>query len=73
LDKNGFKKFGFPHPLSLLKNSMYLKRLQRELANFPNNNPLLSIVDAEDLLCWRVRIKGAEGTLYAGEEFTLEA
>jgi ubiquitin-protein ligase len=51
---------------------MYLKRLQRELAAFPTNNPLLSLVDAEDLLCWKVRLTGADGTLYADEQFTLE-
>jgi len=53
--------------------ALFSKRLQKELRDF-QINPLagIDIIDASSLNCWKLSLEGVEGTLYAGERFTLE-
>lgn len=49
---------------------MALKRIQKELERFDEAGSGLS-VEAVSPTVWMVTLRGVEGTLYAGEEFTL--
>lgn len=63
-------------PWSIAPMNVALRRLQSELRGFPEE-PLIKIVqnddDVFDMTRWRVSVAGAEGTLYEGEEFILQA
>ncbi|KAI8999617.1 ubiquitin-conjugating enzyme/RWD-like protein [Gaertneriomyces semiglobifer] len=54
--------------------SIFTKRLTKELRDLRTNPPANIHVETADdnLKIWRVTIKGAEGTLYEGEVFTLQ-
>mmetsp|Transcript_690 Transcript_690/g.1241 ORF Transcript_690/g.1241 Transcript_690/m.1241 type:complete len:151 (+) Transcript_690:2731-3183(+) len=49
-------------------------RLQKELKDMRTNFPQFSVAlgPGEDILTWRVSFLGAEGTVYAGEQFCLQ-
>ncbi|CDH48805.1 hypothetical protein RO3G_11046 [Lichtheimia corymbifera JMRC:FSU:9682] len=52
---------------------LYSKRLSKELRDLAANPPEgVSVEDANDFKRWKLRICGAPGTLYEGEEFDLE-
>ncbi|KAI8139577.1 ubiquitin-conjugating enzyme/RWD-like protein [Fennellomyces sp. T-0311] len=52
---------------------LFTKRLTKELRDLATNPPEgVTIEDANDFKRWQLRIKGALGTLYEGEEFGLE-
>ena len=54
-------------------NSRCLKRLQKELEDLKKYENILSVeVDSNNNCLWKVSFKGADGTLYAGESFTLQ-
>lgn len=49
------------------------KRLQKELEDLKKyESTLKTEVDAKNSCLWKVSFTGAEGTLYAGENFTLQ-
>jgi ubiquitin-protein ligase len=49
------------------------KRLQKELEDLKKfEDSLIVEVDSKNSFIWKVSFKGAEGTLYAGEPFTLQ-
>ncbi|EFP00933.1 CRE-UBC-16 protein [Caenorhabditis remanei] len=52
------------------------RRLMKELAQLKNENPEGLLIDntitSHDLKQWKIGVVGAEGTLYAGEVFTLQ-
>ncbi|KND01296.1 uncharacterized protein SPPG_03106 [Spizellomyces punctatus DAOM BR117] len=54
--------------------SIFTKRLTKELRDLQANPPMgITVQTAEDdLKCWRVTVRGAEGTLYEGETFVLQ-
>ncbi|KAI9105374.1 ubiquitin-conjugating enzyme/RWD-like protein [Phlyctochytrium arcticum] len=54
--------------------NIFTKRLTKELRDLQSNPPQgISIEKADDnLKCWLVMVRGAEGTLYANEAFTLQ-
>ncbi|KAI8827277.1 ubiquitin-conjugating enzyme/RWD-like protein [Fimicolochytrium jonesii] len=54
--------------------SMFTKRLTKELRDLQASPPAGIFVEhaGDDLKCWRITLKGAEGTLYEGEIFTLQ-
>ncbi|KAI8064716.1 ubiquitin-conjugating enzyme/RWD-like protein [Gongronella butleri] len=56
-----------------MSKTLFSKRLSKELRDL-NTNPLegVSIEEAEDFKRWRLRVLGAPGTLYEGEQFRLE-
>ena len=50
-----------------------LTRLNKELEDLKTYKDIFTVVtDPNDFLKWRVSFKGAEGTLFQGEDFTLE-
>ncbi|KAL1931716.1 hypothetical protein VTP01DRAFT_9859 [Rhizomucor pusillus] len=52
---------------------LFTKRLTKELRELNTNPPEgVTIEEANDFKRWFLRIKGAPGTLYEGEEFKLE-
>ena len=49
------------------------KRLQKELEDLDKYKDIFSIkVDEKNPCLWKITFKGAEGTLYTNEEFTLQ-
>ncbi|KAI9260115.1 ubiquitin-conjugating enzyme/RWD-like protein [Helicostylum pulchrum] len=53
--------------------AIYIKRLTKELRDLNKNPPEGVVVEeAENLKKWKVRLTGAPGTIYEGEEFKLE-
>jgi ubiquitin-protein ligase len=49
------------------------KRLQKELEDLEKYKETLTIkVDDKNPCLWKITFKGAESTLYAGEEYTLQ-
>ncbi|KAI8994561.1 putative ubiquitin-conjugating enzyme E2 W-like protein [Pilobolus umbonatus] len=53
--------------------SLYTKRLTKELRDLSQNPPEGVIIDeAENYKIWKIRLCGAVGTLYEGEQFKLE-
>jgi ubiquitin-protein ligase len=49
------------------------KRLQKELEDLEKYKETFQVkVDDKNLCLWKVTFKGAEGTLYAGEEYSLQ-
>lgn len=51
----------------------FFKRVQKELRDFNRNPPAgLRLHPDADLKTWRIDLIGAEGTLYAGEVYTLQ-
>ena len=57
--------------IEIMKNRTQ-SRLNKELKDldgFPNFHV---VVDPNDSKIWRISFKGADGTLYAGENFTLQ-
>ncbi|GAA5808398.1 hypothetical protein MFLAVUS_001789 [Mucor flavus] len=53
--------------------AIYTKRLTKELRDLNKNPPEGVVVEeAENLKKWKVRLTGAPGTIYEGEEFKLE-
>ncbi|KAJ3006788.1 ubiquitin-conjugating enzyme E2 W [Thoreauomyces humboldtii] len=54
--------------------NIFTKRLTKELRDLQANPPAGISIDtaADDLKSWKVALRGAEGTLYAGEIFKLQ-
>ncbi|KAI9485750.1 MAG: ubiquitin-conjugating enzyme/RWD-like protein [Benjaminiella poitrasii] len=53
--------------------SIYTKRLTKELKDLSKNPPEgVAIEEADNLKKWRLRLIGAPGTIYEGEQFKLE-
>ncbi|KAJ3075728.1 ubiquitin-conjugating enzyme E2 W [Podochytrium sp. JEL0797] len=55
--------------------NIFHKRLTKELRDMKTNPPAgMAVVETDDdnLSLWKIRILGAEGTLYQGETFTLQ-
>lgn len=53
--------------------SIHTKRLTKELRDLNKNPPEGVVVEeADNLKKWKVRLTGAPGTIYEGEEFKLE-
>lgn len=49
------------------------KRLQKEYESIQKNNPeMKASLPNNDLTLWHVNFQGAKGTLYEGENFTLQ-
>ncbi len=49
------------------------KRLQKELEDLDKYKDQLTVtVDSNNKTIWKINFKGADNTLYAGEEFTLQ-
>jgi ubiquitin-protein ligase len=49
------------------------KRLQKELEDLEKYKDSLKVdVDSKNSTIWKISFKGAEGTLYTGEEYTLQ-
>lgn len=49
------------------------KRLQKELEDLKKFEDTLTVkVDEKNSCLWKITFKGAEGTIFAGEEFTLQ-
>jgi len=49
------------------------KRLQKEYESIQKNNPEMKVLlPNNDLSLWHVNFLGAKGTLYEGENFTLQ-
>jgi ubiquitin-protein ligase len=49
------------------------KRLQKELEDLEKYKDQLSVtVDTNNKIVWKIIFKGADNTLYAGEEYTLQ-
>ncbi len=49
------------------------KRLQKEIEDLEKyKDQLTVIVDPNKSTIWKVKFKGADNTLYAGEEYTLQ-
>ena len=55
-----------------MQNSKRLTRLNKELADLKKNSNFSVKVDENNQRIWYISFKGAENTLYAGEEFTLQ-
>jgi ubiquitin-conjugating enzyme E2 W len=50
-----------------------IKRLQKELEDLKKYEEIFTAaVDTKNQTLWKVSFKGAEGTIYEGEEFTLQ-
>lgn len=47
-------------------------RLNKELADLKTYDFFKTEVDPNNFQIWRVSFKGAQGTLYEGEDFTLQ-
>nr|CAG8599847.1 13433_t:CDS:10 [Entrophospora candida]CAG8608444.1 12765_t:CDS:10 [Entrophospora candida] len=53
--------------------ALFTKRLSKELLDLKINPPAgIEVVDTETFKSWKLNIDGVDGTLYAGERFTLE-
>ncbi|KAI9346187.1 ubiquitin-conjugating enzyme/RWD-like protein [Obelidium mucronatum] len=54
--------------------NIFLKRLTKELRDMTANPPSGITVESSDdaLNIWKIRLDGAEGTVYQGESFTLQ-
>lgn len=52
--------------------SLTIRRLQAELKSFPSANSAFELVECTDILCWKVKVRGADETIYSGEEFFLQ-
>jgi ubiquitin-protein ligase len=49
------------------------KRLQKELEDLEKYKDSLKVdLDSKNSTIWKISFKGAEGTLYTGEEYTLQ-
>lgn len=49
------------------------KRLQKELEDLKKYEETFKVeVDSKNSQLWKISFKGAEGTLFAGEEYTLQ-
>jgi ubiquitin-conjugating enzyme E2 W len=49
------------------------KRLQKEFESIQKNSPEMKVLlPNNDLALWHVNFQGAKGTLYEGENFTLQ-
>ena len=55
-----------------MQNSKRLTRLNKELADLKKNSNFSVKVDENNPRIWYISFKGAENTLYAGEDFTLQ-
>ncbi|CAO3627881.1 unnamed protein product [Mucor fragilis] len=53
--------------------SIFTKRLTKELKDLNTNPPEGVVVEeADNLKSWKIKLIGAAGTIYEGEEFKLE-
>lgn len=53
--------------------SIFTKRLTKELKDLNTNPPEGVVVEeADNLKSWKIRLTGAKGTIYEGEQFKLE-
>ncbi|KAI8349668.1 ubiquitin-conjugating enzyme/RWD-like protein [Blakeslea trispora] len=53
--------------------SIYTKRLTKELKDLSKNPPEgVEVEEADNFKKWKLRLRGATGTIYEGEEFKLE-
>jgi ubiquitin-protein ligase len=53
--------------------AIFAKRLQKEMIALQSKPPHGVLLENSDKLdCWTIKLDGCEGTLYAGESFTLQ-
>ncbi|CAG8560169.1 5234_t:CDS:2 [Paraglomus brasilianum] len=53
--------------------SLFARRLSKELMDLKlNPSSGIEVIEAETFKSWKLTLDGVEGTLYAGERFTLE-
>lgn len=48
-----------------------VKRLEKEIEDLKKYDIFHLEVDPDDFMIWKISFQGAEGTLYAGEKYTL--
>ncbi|RIB12583.1 ubiquitin-conjugating enzyme/RWD-like protein [Gigaspora rosea] len=56
-----------------MSTTLFSKRLSKELIDLKINPPAgIEVAESDTFKCWKLSLDGVEGTLYAGERFTLE-
>ncbi|CAG8553980.1 14470_t:CDS:2 [Cetraspora pellucida] len=56
-----------------MSSTLFSKRLSKELIDLKINPPAgIEVTESDSFKCWKLSLDGVEGTLYAGERFTLE-